>query len=265
MQRTQKKNPIKYAEFLRKEQRDRNRKRNKHETVAERRKRIGQRVALYRARKKGEASDSQSAGKSGTQNQPKVYQNPQSLGKAVARAKRSLPYSPQKRKEVVKHLAASESLISERQSRPRKGITDETKDAVLKFYNGDDISRQAPGMRDAFIIRSPEGKQMIQKRHLVLTILETHRCFLDENPNLKIGKSAFADLRPAHVFKSSETPRNLCLCRYHENMTLLLQGLHKRLPAFPLSTTDFIEACVCDTAEFECMSGKWVLWKITQL
>ena len=81
--------------------------------------------------------------------------------KGGARAKRSLPNSPRKRTEVVKHLAAGESLISDRQPRPLKEISDETKEAVVEFYTRDDISRRDPGIRDAVIIRSPEGKEIL--------------------------------------------------------------------------------------------------------
>ena len=118
-----------------------------------------------------------------------AYQKPQFLGNGVARAKRSLPNSPRKRTEVVKRLAAGESLIGDRQPRPLKEINDETKEAVVKFYTRNDISRQAPGMRDPVIIRSPAVKEKIQKRHLVMTVLEAHRCFQDEHPDLKISKS----------------------------------------------------------------------------
>ena len=51
----------------------------------------------------------------------------------------------------------------------------------------------------------------------------------------------------------------MCLCRHHENMSLLLQELHKKLPGiFPLSTSDFIEGCVCDTSDYKRMTGKCV-------
>ena len=42
-------------------------------------------------------------------------------------------------------------------------------------------------------------------------------------------------------------------------MSLLLQELHKKLPGiFPLSTSDFIEGCACDTSDYKRMTGKCV-------
>ena len=50
-----------------------------------------------------------------------------------------------------------------------------------------------------------------------------------ENPNVVIGKSKFAELRPPQVCLCSETPRNVCLCRYHENTSLLLECVRRHV------------------------------------
>lgn len=94
--------------------------------------------------------------------------------------------------------------------------TTTTYDHVREFYEKDDISRQAPGMRDVVTVREGGMKKKIQKRHLTTSILEAYRYFKNEHPESIIGKSKFAELRPSHVLRSSDTPRNVCLCRYHE-------------------------------------------------
>lgn len=96
-------------------------------------------------------------------------------------------------------------------------IAKETKDLVRNFYEQDDISHQAPGRKDVVTIRSENGgKTKVQARHLTTTINEVYAMFKESNPNIKIGQSKFSELRPKHVLLSSQLPRNVCLCKYHE-------------------------------------------------
>ena len=89
-----------------------------------------------------------------------------------------------------------------------------------------------------------------------MNVFEAYRCFKEERPDSSIGKSKFAELRPAHVLKRSETPRNVCLCRYHENINLQIQALQLKGYEFPKNSGDLVDNCVCDSSNFECMSGK---------
>jgi hypothetical protein len=47
--------------------------------------------------------------------------------------------------------------------------------------------------------------------------------FTDANPTIKIRKNKFAELRPKHVLLSSQLPRNVCLCKYHENIIMAVK------------------------------------------
>lgn len=108
-------------------------------------------------------------------------------------------------------------------------ISEETKALVRNFYERDDISRQAPGRKDVVVIRSMNGeKSKVQARHLTTSINEVYAMFKEANPNIKIGRSKFADLRPKYVLLSSQLPRNVCLqiprkpyygCEYPEQST----------------------------------------------
>ena len=88
-------------------------------------------------------------------------------------------------------------------------------------------------MKDYITLRSQGKKHTIQKRYLNMKVFEAYRCFKEERPDSSIGKSKFAELRPAHVLKRSETPRNVCLCRYHENINLQIQALQLKGYEFP--------------------------------
>ena len=187
----------------------------------------------------------------------KAFKSAASLGKAVRRVSRFLPQSPGKKAAVVRKLAISTSLFgpARGQSNALK-IPNKTVEQVQEFFQRDDISRQAPGMKDAILVRDGTTKKRVQKRHLTMTVQEAYKCFCNDNPNLIIGKSKFSELRPKHVLLSSQTPTNACLCRYHENINLLLQGLHGKLPdVFPLKTTDLIVNSVCNPDSEICMFG----------
>ncbi len=121
--------------------------------------------------------------------------------------------------------------------------TDHVKEKVKQFYVRDDISRQAPGRKDSVVIKEAGVKKTYQKRHLTLSVLEAYRVFQEENPEIKIGKSKFAALRPGKVFTKAETPRNICLCKYHENTQMLIVSVHKDIPRHAFkSISAFISA-----------------------
>ncbi|KAJ4436013.1 hypothetical protein ANN_18637 [Periplaneta americana] len=61
--------------------------------------------------------------------------------------------------------------------------------AVSEFYLRDDISRQAPGRKDAVSVNSEEGKIKLQIRHLMFPVREAHAIFCNENGPM-VGKSS---------------------------------------------------------------------------
>ncbi len=59
------------------------------------------------------------------------------------------------------------------------------------------------------------------------------------------------------MLRSSDTPRNVCLCRYHENVKLALDCLQHVIPRQVFqSTQDFVEAVACNTDSPLCMLGQ---------
>lgn len=184
------------------------------------------------------------------------YGNRASLRKAKSRVLRALPASPRKRKTVLKSLACDILDAYVVDVRPDR-ITEETTNAVLAFYEDDSISRMMPGKADCISIRDSNGaKVKKQKRHLVMTLAEAYHCFKTDHPDVQIGKSKFASLRPKWVLLSSQMPQNVCGCKYHENVFLLLEALHRKYPDIvPLYSKEaFTAKCKCDTSSEECMS-----------
>lgn len=195
------------------------------------------------------------------------YRSTQSLGKAVSRCRKSLPKSPNKKTAVIKKLVmevlpdVGKTILKEKKSGNNK-ISQEVKDKVLNFYCRDDISYQAPGKRDFKSIKNKESgkRERIQKRHMCMTIGEAYELFKNEN-NVKLGnstsikKSKFYDLRPEFVIPIKETPRNVCICKYHANFDFLIQAVRSLVPEFPGTCKNLISKLCCNTEDEKCMTG----------
>lgn len=101
--------------------------------------------------------------------------------------------------------------------RGNESIDHNTIDQVLDYYRRDGISRPSPNKKDVVLINGvPVGKRFMQ-----MTISQAFESFRMENPSVKIGRSKFFDLRPKNV--KPESPHDVCVCIYHENLALLLK------------------------------------------
>lgn len=195
------------------------------------------------------------------------FKNNKTLGKAVSRAKRSLPMSPRKKKAVIKKLFESEIGQTDTPSSPHitdnsKRIPIETVTLVKQFYIQDDVSRQAPGRKDVTTIRNDDGsKDKLQTRHLQHSIKELYALFKKQYPHIKIGKSKFAEFRPKHVLLSSKLPHNVCMCKYHENFIMALEALHDAIPHIPKYSENFPSMLVCNTESEDCWNNNCVTCK----
>ncbi|KAK6169741.1 hypothetical protein SNE40_020732 [Patella caerulea] len=224
----------------------------KKSKIEEERKKNRKRVAKFRQKKKQEFESS---------NSHHAFLSLQAFQKATARARRALPTTPKRRTIVCRKLLEDSkkkaqpnvelSVLSNTSITCNK-ISESTKELVDKFYDRHDISRQAPGRKDAVIIRNDDGsKTKVQIRHLLSSVKETHALFKKEFPSEKIGKSKFAALRPPHVYLSSKIPHNVCMCKYHENFILAVEVLH-RVINFPLYSYELPETLICNPSSRSC-------------
>ena len=187
------------------------------------------------------------------------YTTVQSLGKAAARARKLLPQCPEKRKVVLKKLLLEVEETNEAscslnfiKKEHRGSLKSEVVTAIKEFYFREDISRQAPGLKDFITVRKiGKPKEKMQIRHLCTSISETHALFVREYGEI-VGKSKFAEYRPKNIFLSSQLPHSVCLCRYHENYILALNAIHGISPECPRYNHDFIESVICENPTKEC-------------
>ena len=162
-----------------------------------------------------------------------AYKSASSLGKAIKRASEALPGSPRKRSAIVKRLAMRNALTDQRteSNDPHNKIGADVEKAVVDFYQQSDISWMAPGRKDYTIVRKVTGKERLQRSYLMMTVRDAYALFCEQFPDKKIGFSKLASLRPPNVCPNSKFPHNVCMCRYHENMRLLLEALKFQIPS----------------------------------
>lgn len=173
--------------------------------------------------------------------------------------RKSLPVDIRKKREVIKKLAKEVFPDLDVEKEDRKAswnkISPENIKLIEEFYIRDDISRQAPGLRDVISIKSSGMKNHLQKRHLIFTIKEAFAIFKEENPAVQIKLTKFYELRPKHVLLTSETPHNVCVCKYHANFNYLTEAINKVIPVFPKDGKEILSTMCCDASAEKCMDG----------
>ncbi|CAF1047601.1 unnamed protein product [Didymodactylos carnosus] len=112
-----------------------------------------------------------------------------------------------------------------------------------------------PGKRDTIIVKDDNGeKTTYQKRILINNLRENYELFREENKNVDLSRSAFADLRPPFVVCKAALPHRVCVCVYHANVDLLLKSLDKCIAGKVCSSLEtFTQSLVCNTENEECM------------
>ena len=184
---------------------------------------------------------------------PNAYSASHSLNRATNRLKAALPKSQGKKRAVLRNLVLEFGDDATMRKKTRIGsIQKDTVDKVNSFYCRDNISRIAPGRRDVVTVRDEAGKKKLQKRHLVMSVKECYATFKESNPDVKIGVSKFAEIRPPNVLLSSETPSNVCQCIYHQNFILALSSIHQYIPDIPSYTRDFPSSCLVSDNNPDC-------------
>lgn len=99
---------------------------------------------------------------------------------------------------------------------------------VIKFYNEDYITYQAPGKSDVVSVKVNNTKILMQKRYMIMSINEAYEIYCNEIDLAdQIGRSKFFQLRPQNVIVVRDTPHNVCVCQIHANFINLCLALKK--------------------------------------
>ncbi|CAF3102305.1 unnamed protein product [Rotaria sp. Silwood2] len=179
----------------------------------------------------------------------------QTVAKATKKVKQVLPKDPIKKKLVIQAMAESVGLLPQPFApRVSRTLPLKVKEAILHYYERDDISYQMPGKRDTIVVKEYAGKKTYQKRILLYNLREIHHMFLQDNPGIDVSRSVFAQLRPQHIMVKSSMSHRVCLCLYHQNVSLLIDALSKFINGPACSDLHtFTKILVCDESNEQCM------------
>ena len=82
------------------------------------------------------------------------------------------------------------------------------------------------GKKDFVSVRQGEKRVHIQKRLVLSNLKEAYCDFKDKFPDVKVGFSKFAELRPRHcVLAGGSGTHSVCVCTIHQNIKLMIQGV----------------------------------------
>ena len=80
--------------------------------------------------------------------------------------------------------------------------------------------------KDFVSVRQGEKRVHVQKRLVLSNLKEAYCDFKDKFPDVKVGFSKFAELRPRHcVLAGGSGTNSVCVSTIHQNITLMIQGV----------------------------------------
>lgn len=116
-----------------------------------------------------------------------------------------------------KKLLEEKRILSTPDPKPGKTLPPETAVLVKEFYN-DEVSRQMSGKKDYVSMdKDIEGKPIHVQESLILgNLREIYKLIKSNFPDLKIGFSKFAELRPKNCIIAGATgTHSVCVCVLH--------------------------------------------------
>lgn len=83
-----------------------------------------------------------------------------------------------------------------------------------------------PGIKDVISIKNKDGKRAKLQKHLLqLNLKEVYQLFKIQYQHIKIGFTKFSTLKPQNcVLAGSTGTHNVCVCPFHQNLKLMLEG-----------------------------------------
>ncbi len=144
----------------------------------------------------------------------------------------------------ARKLRSDKGILSMPDPKRLQGLPKHTLDLIELFYNDDEYSRLMPGKKDCVSISRNMHRQ---KRLILCNLKELFNEFKAKFPEVKVGFSKFASLRPKWcVLPGAAGTHSVCVCTIHQNMKLLLAPIG-------ITYKELIQYVVCDPENRECM------------
>ena len=153
----------------------------------------------------------------------------------------------------AQEIQKEKGLLSSPNPKPGNRLSEEILEKVTNFYEEDTISRQMAGKNDFVSVSVNGEKTKVQKRRILTTVYEAYVKFQEENPNIKIGFSKFAESRPKHVvLPGASGTHNVCVCVHHQNPILMIEHSQiKSKPEFKELLGSEEDNCYCAEIKYQ--------------
>lgn len=128
---------------------------------------------------------------------------------------------------VARNLFNEHGCMADPNPKYGKRLAQDVADKITSFYLSEDVSRIMPGRKDFVSIILDGTRQHIQKQLVLCNLMEAYQLFKERYPEIKIGFSKFAELRPKQcILAGCAGTHSVCVCTIHQNMKLLHHGAH---------------------------------------
>ena len=163
---------------------------------------------------------------------------------------------------VAKKLVAEKGVLSDPNPKQGKETEREVVDRVEQFYRSEEVSRMMPGKKDVVSLKVNGERKHIQKQLILCNLKELHALFRERNPDIKVGFSKFAELRPKEcVLVGASGTHSVCVCTTHQNMKLMFEAskieqMTKNEEKHLMSPQDCLTQIQCNPPSIECCLGE---------
>lgn len=130
----------------------------------------------------------------------------------------------------AKKLVAEKGVMSTpHQKLGSRRVEEGTVQLINDFYYNDDNSRACAGQREYVTVNENGEKIKKQRRLLLMNLNEAYELFKESNPQIKIGRTKFIELRPRECILALDKcgTHSVCVCMYHQNIKLIFEPLKK--------------------------------------
>ena len=118
----------------------------------------------------------------------------------------------------AKKVLITKGVLSTPNPKKGKSLPIHVKDLVKEFYYSDTVTRVMPGKKDFLSVMEKGERKYIQKRLVLRNLKEVYQLFSEKYPNIRIGFSKFAELRPKEcVFAGASGTHCVFVCMYHSS------------------------------------------------
>jgi hypothetical protein len=155
----------------------------------------------------------------------------------------------------AKSLVENKGILSTPDQKAGRTLSENVVDRVREFYCSDLISRLMPGMKDYVSVNVDGKRQHVQKRLVLCNLKEAFAQLKETHPELKIGFSKFAELRPRQcVLAGASGTHSVCVCTIHQNIKLMFQGA--KLETVCMGYRNCLAEIQCNPPRVQCFLGK---------